>query len=566
VSPPGRIGSVAAVVAAALVLPSAHASAGPREAGAAEPGITFEVSAAEVEAFDFVEVTVRVDGARAANPFTDAHVNGSFGPSGGPTTEVEGFADAEDGSVYRIRFMPRGASEHRYEVRYEHGDRGAYHRGTFLARDAMRKGLLRVDEAYPFHFVWEGTGEHYFWNGTTTYWLLGWDDETMRASVERLARLKVNRLRVALDGRVKDGRDWYENVFPTDRFSFRLDPWVAARPDSLADPGFDVARFNLPHWQKAERLLGLAREHDVVVSVVFYVDGAKPGVDPFGRAGEGGEAEERYYRYAVARFGAFSNVTWDLSNEYRLLRSDAWAERMGARVKAWDPYDHLASTHGFEDFRFRTSPWADFALYQMWDECGGYPFMLLNRQLQAATGRPMPQINEEYGYEDHYPPWGCGKHEPPTRSADNRRRLAWEMAMAGTYQTTGERADRGTGWGPDTGGGWINGRGDDTMVMLAGYARMVDFFTGFEWWRLEPRNELVTHGLLCLAEPGQRYVVYFRWKMPAAIRLEPGRYRARWYNPRTGDWVGIGIVEGPSWTSPAPADGEDWALLLEKTD
>ena len=62
------------------------------------------------------------------------------------------------------------------------------------------------------------------------------------------------------------------------------------------------------------------------------------------------------------------------------------------------------------------------------------------------------------------------------------RRTAWEIYMAGCYQTTGETARRGTGYWPDTGGGWVNGRGDGSMVMLQGYARIVDFFAGFEPW------------------------------------------------------------------------------------
>ena len=160
---------------------------------------------------------------------------------------------------------------------------------------------------------------------------------------------------------------------------------------------------------------------------------------------------------------------------------------MGAFLKQCDPYDHVTSVHGHGQFPFRTSEWADFAMYQSWDEGGGYRFMLNNRVEQQKTGRPIPQINEEYGYEDHYPVWG-GSRKAPARSADNRRRLAWGMYMAGGYQTTGERADTGTGWGPDTGGGWINGRGDDSMTMLKGYGHIVDFFTALPWWRLEPDN------------------------------------------------------------------------------
>jgi hypothetical protein len=75
------------------------------------------------------------------------------------------------------------------------------------------------------------------------------------------------------------------------------------------------------------------------------------------------------------------------------------------------------------------------------------------------------------------------------------------MAFAGAYQTTGERADRGTGWGPDTGGGWINGRGDASMTLPEQQAPLYDFFTSLTWWTLVPAPELVT-SFQPLAKPG----------------------------------------------------------------
>ncbi len=560
---PGRTGCL--VAGAALLIALLPAPAGAAADRKGKMHVSFSQSATTVAAQDFVEVTLSVREPAAANPFTDVDVSGEFALEGAAPVRVAGFCDAQDGTLYRIRFLPARAGRYTYRVTLRHGEAAETHAGTFRARDERRRGVVRVDREHPWHFLWEGTGEHYFWNGTTTYWLMGWDDETIRRSIERLHTLKVNRLRVAIAGRVEDGHAWYENVYPTDRFTFLLDPWVAARPDSVADPGFDVARFNVAYWQKYERLLRHARERDVAISVVFYVDGRRPGVDPFGKERAGGEEEQRFYRYAAARFSAFANVMWDVSNEYRHFRDDAWAKQMGKYLKEQDPYDHLMSVHGFHDFRFRTEPWADFAMYQQWDEHGGHDFMLKNRREQAATGRPIPQVNEEYGYEDHYPAkWGEGR-TAPARSADNRRRLAWEMCMAGGYQTTGERADTGTGWGPDTGGGWINGRGDDSMVMLRGYAHMVAFFTGFEWWKADPRPDLVSAGAHCLAEPGRQYVLYLPKGGTAMLALEPGTYRARWYNPRTGRFLpDLPAATGAQWTSPSAPDSEDWALLLTR--
>ena len=498
--------------------------------------VTFIASADTVDAYDFVEVTMKVDRPDAGSPFTDVVVEGWFARNDGEHVQVDGFCDSADGSTFCIRFMPTQPGSYAYSVKYRHGSEESTHTGEFVARDGRHLGLVRVDKDHPWHFVWEGTGEHYFWNGTTTYWLLGWDDQTIRMNIDRLRKLKVNRLRVAICGRVKDGRAWFENVFPTDKFSFRLNPWVAQRPDSVENPGFDVERFNVAHWQKIERMLRFARDKDMNISIIFYVDGARPGVDPFGKERMGQEDEQRYYRYAVARLAAFSNVMWDVTNEYQLFRNEDWANKMGAFIKECDPYDHLMSVHGHGQFPFRKSPWADFAMYQQWDESGGYQFMLENRRQQAQAGRPIPQVNEEYGYEDHYPTWG-GNRKAPARSADNRRRLAWGMYMAGGYQTTGERADTGTGWGSDTGGGWINGRGDESMVMLKGYGLIVDFFTSIPWWTLEPNNEFFESPRLASVRSELMHVLYTRDKTgKARIYLDGHKQAETAVTGDTSNW------------------------------
>ena len=74
--------------------------------------------------------------------------------------------------------------------------------GSFTATDGHRRGPIRVDPKYPWHFIWEGTGEHYFFNGTTAFWLVGWrDDHVIEYSIERLRHLKVNRIRALVAGR-----------------------------------------------------------------------------------------------------------------------------------------------------------------------------------------------------------------------------------------------------------------------------------------------------------------------------------------------------------------------------
>lgn len=69
-------------------------------------GVSFTSSAENLEAYDFREQTVRVSAPHAFNPFEQAALRGRFTLKGSTRQwNVEGFCDAEDGSVYRIRFM-----------------------------------------------------------------------------------------------------------------------------------------------------------------------------------------------------------------------------------------------------------------------------------------------------------------------------------------------------------------------------------------------------------------------------------------------------------------------------
>jgi hypothetical protein len=532
--------------------------------------VAFSQPAETVEAYDFVEITLNVTSPDAKNPFTDVVVEGQVGKVGdGLRLSVDGFCDSADGSIFRIRFMPAVPGDYAYSVTYRQGSFEKTHTGTFRASAGHRRGPIRVDPKYPWHFIWEGTGEHYFFNGTTAFWLMGWRDErVINYSIARLHQLKVNRMRVLLSGAANIF--WGEPVMSGENFTMYLRPWIAEAPESIDHPGIDYTRFNVPYWQKWERMLRFARDRDIIISTILDISTheAQPAA--------GSEDERRYIRYATARLSAFSNLTWDLGDDLDSFRDEKWAHQTGTLLMTWDPYKHLATSHPVHrENQDRVSDWFGFTSIQNWSR-EQHALMLEERQIQMKTGRIIPQTNEEYGYEDHYPHWAPA---PPGDSAETLRQMAWEIAMAGAYGTAGETARRGVNIWPDAGGGWINGRGDDTMVMLKGYEHMVDFFTSFEWWKTEPHDELVSNGAYCLAEPGEIYVVYLpirplcgnreHYGYEAAcgevtIKLAPGLYDAKWFGASTGEIVPAPPVHGPAWTIPKPPGWLDWALLLQR--
>jgi hypothetical protein len=335
-----------------------------------------------------------------------------------------------------------------------------------------------------------------------------------------------------------------------------LTPWPAEKADDIFHPGFDYSRFETSYWRKFERALRFARDHDMVVSLVLDMDNSV--VHP----GAGSADERRFIRYAIARFAAFSNITWDLGDDLDEYRDDKWTHNTGISVKEWDPYQHLATSHPVKNIhQDRTSEWFDFTSFQEWSK-NQHAFMLAERQQQQRLGRIIPQTNEEYGYEDHYPLWT----QPGGETADQLRRMAWEIVMAGGYQTAGETARRGTYVWPDSGGGWMNGRGDDTMTMFRGYTHILTFFTGFDWWLTEPHDELVNRGNYCLAKPGEIYALYLPQAGRVSIHLPPGRYACSRFDPMSGETVALPPVDGSTWLSPETPSGQDWAFLLRKID
>jgi Domain of unknown function (DUF5060) len=522
--------------------------------------VTFTQSSADLDTYDFMEVSAHVSAARVRNPFTDATIAGTF-QKGEQRWQVEGFSDAVDGSVYRVRFMPQAAGDYSYSVELRQGLSRRKFAGKFHARASSRRGPIRVDPQNRWHFIWEGTGEHYFFNGTTAYWLIGWrDDQVIQASLERLHRLKINRLRVTIAGRtslyygepVMAGTNWTPFITP-----WQSNPGRFGRADDIYFPGFDYGRFQVSYWQKFERALRYARDRDMIFSLVLDMNDSRVHPAP------GSNDEHRFIRYAIARFAAFSNITWDLGDDLDQYRDDAWTHTTGTLIKQWDPYQHLASSHPVDNVhQDRTSPWFDFTSFQEWSRTQ-HAFMLGQRKRQQSLGRIIPQTNEEYGYEDHYPMWAKGLG---SESADTLRRTAWEIVMAGGYQTAGETARRGTNVWPDTGGGWMNGRGDETMTMFQGYAHMVDFFTAFEWWTTEPHDELVNNGNYCLAKPGELYAIYLPHGGNVTVQPQPGKYKGVWWNAVTGQTTNLPQlkVATASWTSPEVDTSNDWALLLTR--
>ena len=344
--------------------------------------VSFSQPASTIRAYEFVEVTANVSLPHASNPFTDAEFSGWFESADHQKRwQVEGFCDSVDGSIFRIRFMPPAPGDYTYSVKFHQGWSAKSSTGAFRASDGHRRGPIRIDSQYPWHFVWEGSGEHYFFNGSTAYWLMGWQDEKIiQSSINRLHNFRINRMRVTLAGR--SNLLYGEPVMTGDNWTLFITPWPAKLPDDPYHPGFDYTRFDVAYWQKFDRAVQYARDNDMIISLVLDMNDGLVHPEEFS------SDERRFIRYAVARLAAFSNITWDLGDDLDRYRNPVWTHFTGSWLEELDPYHHLATSHPINNrHQDRASPWFGFTSFQEWSR-DQHAFILAQRKIQPRIVSP----------------------------------------------------------------------------------------------------------------------------------------------------------------------------------
>jgi hypothetical protein len=504
-----------------------------------------------VACFDVAEFVLRVEQSPFRNPFTEAELTGEFTPPRGKAIPVFGFADSENGSVFRLRFSPeQGNIEYRYALRLRGAGLDRRFTGVLRSEPSTRPGPVIVDPANPKHFVFAASRQPFFHLGLTAYHLLDTSnsDSEIEATIEYCVRQGFNKIRFLLTGYPRDldkrtSAD-VEHGVPDAR---KL-PNYGSRPGQVnplpawvGQPhAYDFSRLHVPYWQRVDRVVSRMRERGIVATCIITIE-KQDLPNEYGRLTA---HELRLYRYAVARLAAFDNVWWDLGNEHNEFRDTEWGDAMGSFVKAIDPYDRLTSAHAYAEFAYAGSRWADFIVTQQYgDEKSVHDWAL------KFLPVPKPYVNEEYGYEGHLDKPGH------LQNADWVRRCHWSIAMAGGYATYGD---------------WSNGvsyfyMGEAGPGRAAGHlTHLRAFFEQVPFHEVQPRDALTNRGFALSKEP-EHYVFYFPQGGNARLDLSSARNRrltARWFNPRSGEWKQAqGMTAGANEVNTPDAD--DWVLYVQ---
>lgn len=514
-----------------------------------------------------------------SNPYNEMSLTGNdllkvtFQGTGGEainrTITITGFWDG--GSDWRVNFAPPYSGTWKYisvsADRSMNGRKGNFEVIPWSEEEKninpVRHGLIRVkkDGETAGHFFEYSDGQPFLWIGDT-WW--NWTKNNIR----------FESFKQMVDNRAEKGFNIGQLFVPGNGWS---------RESSLLDETCTI--LDTGHAKKVENMITYANSKGITVWIHGWW--SRPNLN----TSIGAEKMIRWWRYLVHRFAAY-NVIWVVAGEYNMNNYggyplDFWKD-LGRLIKKEDPYERIVSLHNTPPF------WDGGAEAPQWatGEVLHQEAWLDYNQSQVGHGKfanemiPMV-VSEEYNRLPSKPivvtePWyEFNKGNPP---AIDIRFAAWSAIMSGA---AGHSYGGGHVWlasvpeSPEGQGAWPLEDGfDRTTYNYEGAVSMkylASFLKGIKWWNLSPHPELVREypQPLCLAKPGEEYIIYLRYGGVAKLAIDgkavSETFVYQWYNPGTGKYYDPVKVQGKELISfscpesyPAVVDYKDWVLHIKR--
>jgi hypothetical protein len=233
------------------------------------------------------------------------------------------------------------------------------------------------------------------------------------------------------------------------------------------------------------------------------------------------------------------SITWNIAGEWDELLTPVEFDELGLFIKGTDPWKHPLTSHALGTTPDR--PWVDFRVQQF---TAGTSGDAIANAAHAATDHANKPV---FAFETSW------EATPGKLPPDQVRTGAWGSVMGGAFYLYAECFEPTLTWGDGAAFRFVD--------------IMHDFFSGVAYWRLKPDHGLVNEESLCLADPGQRYVVYRQRGGTIVLDLakveSTAAFTAEWLDPRTGAKRSVGTVAGGGQRSFACPDSQDWVLHLQ---
>ncbi|MCH5375110.1 MAG: DUF4038 domain-containing protein [Planctomycetes bacterium] len=422
--------------------------------------------------------------------------------------------------------------------------------GVFQVAPSSQPGKLRKHPRDPHQFAYDN-GDWFLHVGDTGYRYVVQTEPKWREYIDQAAQMGATKIRTWFC----QSRSGVEILLTKDR-----------------------RELNLPYWQEVDRRVLYALEHHprVILKLIVYGEDTAELL----RYGRGDRASQRIASYAQARFSSLPNVMWCISNDRETVGDGQKLEgrrvpasvidRIGRDMAGREPWGTLLTNHQarFTGYNFVDARWSDVITLEHLDAVDG---ILLQKYRQIGDD---PVVNDEDRYE---------LYRPPQHPRYFFRRLMWSSLLSGGHATYGglktyepyDGDQRGVqGYYDAKAAGKLVGGADD-------FVHIHKFFRDSGLTLVE----MVPDPTLAGSDPSRAncihdktsYIVYVAnpsgdkpesddasaTATAVTIKLPAGDYRAKWFQPTSGNWTEAQPVAGGQQTLPTPGSG-DWVLWLTR--
>ncbi len=298
-------------------------------------------------------------------------------------------------------------------------------------------------------------------------------------------------------------------------------------------PKYDLNRFNPDYFRRLEAMTRYAEKKGIILELILFdgwitkkedlyskyhayaegnnVNGVCLTRQQFGiYPNAASRYQDAFIRRVVDTINARDNWFFETKNEGGMFRED-WVRHLIGVVREYEAgkAKHHLMAHephwgGYDPFTHK-----DVDVYSRIVWYTTTPHREVHEKLLAAYGNAcaMPCFYDSDG----------GSSTAPQRQ-DQLRKNAWAAVIAGGHVQI------------------IYSQGD-IPALRTSLRHLMTFMDAVDWVRMKPRDDLVDRGY-CLARPDE-YVVYLPDGGSVQVSLTEGRksLRARWFNPRTGEYT-----------------------------
>lgn len=509
-----------------------------------------------------------------ANKFDDVELKCSFISPSGNITNFFGFfdgdgaggGDKQNGSIWKIRFLPNEPGEWNYT--WSWSDNTLAGKGKFIcdARNAG-KGILQAYKKNPRWLAY---------NGTEPVWLKSYYESGHGSIAQPFDWITKNIYQPVIDRGYNHFQvNWLLSLCCFTQI-YHDGPPPSTQSLTLYQEGKASSTMNLGVWKMIEQHVSWLNDRNIGLHMFLGFDGSRNDGPKWTSLSE--KEKDFYVHYVVARLAPYANIAgWNFVWEVPGDRQDSelgWA----TLVQKYDVFDHLRTYEDEHPVRNEYNrPAYNFAAIENhslfsenrdldrphWKE----PWTHHNACLAGyVPGKPVYMVEGNALWRRYW-------QKRSKASLDDLRQSAWACVTAGaSFNWCGHAGeDSLVAFGPE---GLPFGNDENPY---AASARELDILSDvmnkeLVFYTMSPSDLLLSEHdnkrVWCLSEPGKQYLVFAAQGGSFNLQLAKGKYKNnKWIDTKSGLSKTIPFISERNTANKRftpPDELTDWVLLIRK--